>query len=219
VADPRSRPTLAEVSLRHSLPSDRDSALRTVAQVFDEHAALVEVSRGVLTEGIVELAGQLAAALLDGRKLIVFGNGGSAADAQHFAAEHIGRFSATRPSLAAIALTTDTSVLTAISNDFGFEHVFARQAEALAQPGDVVVGISTSGNSASVVAGIAAANLRGARTWALSGAGGGQLAQVAERSLVVPSTETARVQELHITAIHAVCRLIDTFVAPPSEPA
>jgi D-sedoheptulose 7-phosphate isomerase len=206
------------VSLPHSLQPDHDLALRMVERVFDEHARLVELSRGVLNEGIVELAGQLAAALVDGGKLIVFGNGGSAADAQHFAAELTGRFSATRPPLAAIALTTDTSALTAIGNDFGYEHVFARQAEALARPGDVVVGISTSGNARNVIAGIEAANSLGAHTWALTGGSGGQLAQVAKRSLVVPSTDTARVQELHIIAIHALCALIDAFVALPSEP-
>lgn len=174
---------------------------------------VIERCRDELVEKVVKLADMISAAILADRKMLVFGNGGSAADAQHFAAELTGHFRIERDPLPAIALTTDTSALTAIANDYGYEEVFARQARALCRPGDVAIGISTSGRAESVVRGIQAASSRGAVTWALTGGTGGRLADVADHALIVPSSETARIQEAHITIIHVVCELIDERLA------
>ena len=154
------------------------------------------------------LAAEIVRALRSGKMLLVFGNGGSA-DAQHFAAELVGRFEKERPGLPAIALTTDTSALTAIANDFGYEDVFARQVQALVQSGDVVVGISTSGNAKSVLKGIEEAKKLKAWTAALSGATGGKLKGVVDCCVTVPSERTAHIQECHIALIHAICAGVD----------
>lgn len=182
-------------------------------KIFDEHIATLERTRQHLLEDVTDLARDLGDALERGGKLVVFGNGGSAADSQHFAAELVGRFSRSRGPLPAIALTTDTSALTAIANDFDFGEVFARQVGAHVREVDLVVAISTSGQSESVVRGAEAARTIGARTWGLTGAGGGRLASVVDRCLVVPSTDSARIQEVHITVIHAVCELVDVRTA------
>jgi D-sedoheptulose 7-phosphate isomerase len=187
-------------------------ARQLVDGVFEEHLGVVQLGRDRVAADIAELGEDLAHALRSGGKLLVFGNGGSAADAQHFAAELVGRFSRPRPGLPAIALTTNTSALTAIANDFAFEDVFSRQVEALCRQPDIVVGISTSGNSENVVRGLAAAEARGARTWALTGANGGRVADAAGRCVCVPSESTARVQEVHITVIHAVSAIVDLLV-------
>jgi D-sedoheptulose 7-phosphate isomerase len=180
-----------------------------VAATFAQHISIAEQTRQRLLTGIADLAAELGDALERGGKLVVFGNGGSAADAQHFAAELVGHFRRTRPALPAIALTANTSTLTAIANDYEYADVFARQAEALCGPADLVVGISTSGQAESVVRGLLAACSRGARTWALAGGDGGRLAEVADRHLLVPSDMTARIQEMHIVIIHAVSDLVD----------
>ncbi len=177
--------------------------------ILDEHLQVAERSRAELPEQIVELTDALAGVLAGGGKLLTFGNGGSAADAQHFAAELTGHFLIERGPLAAIALTTDTSALTAIGNDYAFADVFARQVTALARPGDLAVGISTSGGAENVVRGLQAAKARGAVTWALTGGSGGRVREIADRAIVVPSGATARIQEMHITIIHAVCALLD----------
>jgi D-sedoheptulose 7-phosphate isomerase len=140
---------------------------------------------------------------------LIFGNGGSAADAQHFAAELGGRYRRERCALPALALTTDSSMLTAISNDYGFSRVFARQVEALALPGDTVIGISTSGRSANVIAGLQTARTLGARTVALLGADITGLAGVADQVISVPSTDTPRIQEAHAVIIHILCDLVE----------
>ena len=190
--------------------SDRLGALEAI---FEEHLAVAGATRAALLPDIAALAEQLIQAFGGGAKLIVFGNGGSAADAQHFAGELTGHYKRDRRPLPVIALTTDSSVLTATANDYRFEDVFARQVEAHCQPGDVVVGISTSGSADNVVAGVSVARTAGAWTWALTGASGGRLAQTAEFSVRVPSGATARIQEMHITVIHAVCELIDAWAA------
>jgi D-sedoheptulose 7-phosphate isomerase len=182
-----------------------------VTAIFDDHLAAAQRTRATLMATVADLGADLCAALDRGGKLVVFGNGGSAADAQHFAAELTGHFLSDRGPLPAIALTVDTSALTAIANDYSYADVFARQASALCGPDDLVVVISTSGRAESVIRGAEAARTRGARTWALTGGTGGRLAEIADRSLVVPSAETARIQEMHITAIHAVCALIDDW--------
>jgi phosphoheptose isomerase len=161
-------------------------------------------------EQIGAAAVTLEACLVNGNKVLVLGNGGSAADAQHFAAELIGRFRRERDPMPAIALTTDTSVLTAVGNDHGFDRIFARQVRALARPGDVVVAISTSGRSANVIAAVRAARAAGVTTMALTGAGGGELAPAVDLAIVVPSNDTAIVQEVHIAVIHILCELVES---------
>lgn len=152
-------------------------------------------------------------AVLAGKKLLLCGNGGSAADAQHIAAELVGRFVLERRPLAAIALTTDTSALTAIANDYGFEHVFARQIDALGAPGDVLVAITTSGTSRNVIAAVAAARARGMKVIGLTGQNGAAFAAACDAGIAVPSTVTARIQECHITIGHLLCEVIDEAVA------
>ena len=152
----------------------------------------------------------LAEALGAGRKLLVFGNGGSAADAQHLSAELVGRFQKERAALPAIALTADTSALTAIANDYSFKQVFVRQIEALGQPGDVAMGISTSGESPNVVAALKAARARGLKTIALTGRDGGAVGQAAEIHVNVPDQNTARVQEVHRALLHVMCEVIES---------
>jgi len=147
--------------------------------------------------------------LLRGNKIFWCGNGGSAADAQHLAAELLGRFRRTRRGLSSIALTADTSVLTAIANDFGYDEVFERQVEALCRPGDVLVGISTSGTSRNICAAVAKARTMGVLTVALTGHSGGRLASLAEVCIRVPSTDPARVQEAHILCGHILCEWIE----------
>jgi D-sedoheptulose 7-phosphate isomerase len=158
---------------------------------------------------IVEAALLISDCLAAGGKLLLFGNGGSAADAQHLAAEFVGRFVVERPGLAAIALTTDSSILTAVANDYGFEHVFARQIEALARPGDVAIGISTSGNSANVLAAMKQAANQNLKTIGLVGKDGGALARCVDLAITVSSTNTARVQECHIAIGHILCELVE----------
>jgi len=188
-------------------------ALDLIDSIFVEHGAVTAATRQRLRRGIADLAESIAVAIESGGKLLVFGNGGSAADAQHFAAELVGRFRRPRSALPALALTTDSSTMTAIANDFGYDDVFGRQVEALCRSTDVVVGISTSGMALSVARGLQAARARGATTWALTGDTGGIAADAAEHALLVPSDVTARIQEMHVTIIHAVSELLDRRAA------
>lgn len=190
-----------------------------VVRMFQESAALKLRFVEANADRIVATARQMAESLRRGGKLLFFGNGGSAADAQHLAAEFVNRFLRQRGALAAIALTTDTSALTSISNDLGFDHVFARQVEALGRAGDVVVAISTSGGSPNVLRAVEAARRLGCLTVALTGGTGGALAAAANEAFVVPSAETPRIQETHITLGHALCALVeDLLAAPPDGP-
>lgn len=191
-------------------------AATTLEAIFDEHVRVAQASREALVPTVARLASAIIAAFETDGRLVVFGNGGSAADAQHFAGELTGHYRRDRRPLPALALTTDTSVLTATANDYSYEDVFARQVAAHCRAGDVVVGISTSGEAENVVRGVLAARAAGALTWALTGAGGGRLAGAAEHALLVPSHETARVQEMHITVIHAVSELVDAWAAADS---
>ena len=177
--------------------------------VLDETIALHERVRRGDVQPIVAAAAAIVAALRGGGKLLVCGIGGSAADAQHVAAELVGRFQRERPALAAIALTTDTSVLTSLANDYAFDRVFARQIEALGKPGDVVLAISTSGASGNVVTALAASRRLGLRTIALTGRDGGEVGRAAEIHVNVPSSSTARVQEVHRTLLHVICELVE----------
>lgn len=166
-------------------------------------------------DSIVSLAQLLIERYLAGNKLLIIGNGGSAAEAQHFAAELVGHYKLERGPLPAIALTTDTSALTAIGNDYSFEHIFARQVEALATKGDVVLAMSTSGRSANVIAGLRTARDRGAYTAALVGQDASQLVAVADLIVCVPSNLTPRVQEIHAIIVHILCDLLEQAVSQP----
>jgi len=174
-----------------------------------DHQALFALIEQDLSLQIAEMAALLADTFRSKGKLIVMGNGGSAADAQHFAAEIVGRFKMERPALPAVALSTDTSILTAIGNDYGFDAVFKRQIEALAVAGDAVVGISTSGNSPNVLQALKLARERGCRTIGLLGKNGGSIKALCDLPLVIPSSDTPRIQEGHITIIHIVCDLVE----------
>jgi phosphoheptose isomerase len=161
--------------------------------------------------GVVRAAEVVRGALITGKKVLLCGNGGSAADAQHIAAELVGRFVAERRPLPAIALTTDTSALTAIANDYGYEHVFARQIEAIGTEGDVLVAITTSGSSKNVIAAREAARRRGMKIVGLTGARGTVFAEACDAAVVAPSTITARIQECHITVGHIICEVVDRY--------
>jgi len=162
-----------------------------------------------LVSTVAKVSEILVDALDQGNKVLLFGNGGSAADAQHIAAEFIGRFSFDRPALPAFALSVNTSCVTAIGNDYGFDLVFSRQIEALGRPGDVAIGISTSGNSPNVLRGVSAAQKMGLYTIALTGQTGGKLKNVVDSCICVPSNETPRVQECHILIGHIISELVE----------
>jgi len=167
-----------------------------------------ELLRNNITQ-IIEIINMVTDCLKKNGKVILFGNGGSASDSQHIAAELVGRFKKDRKALSAIALTTNTSILTALANDYGYEIVFAKQIEALGQKNDVAIGISTSGKAKNVACGIKQAKKMGLKTIALTGADGGELTKLADISLIVPSPITARIQEAHITIGHIVCELVE----------
>jgi D-sedoheptulose 7-phosphate isomerase len=188
---------------------------------FAQHVRLaiqesIAVKQALLTETVistlVEISESLIEALKCGNKLLLFGNGGSAADAQHIAAEFVGRFAFDRPALPALALSVNGSCLTAIGNDYAFDSVFSRQIEALGRSGDVAVGITTSGNSPNVLQGVAAAKKAGLITVGLTGCAGGQLKNVVDYCLCVPSNETPRIQECHILAGHIISQLVEQAI-------
>ena len=176
---------------------------------MDAHQETALAARAALHDPFRELVNLCLGAIDTGGKILFFGNGGSAADAQHLATELVARYKKNRPAIAALALSTDTSALTAIGNDFGFEDIFARQVEALARPGDVAIGISTSGNSENVVRALSAANEIGATSVAFTGQGGGRLADLVELLIAVPSADTARIQEMHILIGHMLCGVLE----------
>jgi D-sedoheptulose 7-phosphate isomerase len=176
---------------------------------FAEHHDVARKSEAALAAGFAALVSACAQSIRNGGKLMFFGNGGSAADAQHLATELTVRYKSDRAAIAAIALTTDTSTLTAAGNDFGFERIFARQIEALGRPGDVAIGISTSGKSANVSAALRQAKAQKLVTAALSGKGGGDLAGLADHLLLVPSDTTARIQEMHILLGQMLCGALE----------
>ena len=169
-------------------------------------------------DAIVAAGRLLVDAVRAGGKVLLFGNGGSAAEAQHIAAELVGRFGHERPALPALALTTDASALTALSNDFGFERVFARQIEAHARRGDVAVALSTSGASPNILAGARAARDRGCVVLAITGAGGAALAALCDVAVLVASTESSRIQEASLTVGHVWCEMVEAVLAGPAAP-
>ncbi|OGW42371.1 MAG: phosphoheptose isomerase [Nitrospirae bacterium RBG_16_43_11] len=166
---------------------------------------------------IREVSELIVSCFRNGNKLLLMGNGGSSSDASHIAGEFVGRFKNDRPPLPAIALNTDTVVLTCISNDFGYHQVFSRQVEALARAGDVVIAISTSGNSPNIIAAVESARKMGNTTIGLTGGSGGKLASLVDYVFIVPSTDTARIQEVHITLGHVICQVVeDAMFGEPS---
>ena len=183
-------------------------SLRVKTQFFEENK-----------DSIVRTAETIAHGLRMGRKVLLFGNGGSAADAQHLAAELVGRFGPDRSPLAAISLSTDTSILTAVANDYGYDNVFSRQIAALGQPGDTAIAISTSGNSASVVAAIDTARSKGLFTVGFTGETGGKMKDRVEVLFRVPSRMTPRIQETHILLGHILCELVDRQLFPEIYPS
>jgi len=163
---------------------------------------------------LLETAQRLSSCFASGHKLLIFGNGGSAADAQHIAAEFVNRFSVERRPLPALALTTDTSAITSISNDYSFDDVFSKQIRALGRRDDIALGISTSGNSRNVIVAVEVARQMGLYTVGLSGCGGGELGRCCDLALIVDSRSTPRIQESHITAGHILCELVDRILFP-----
>ena len=186
-------------------------------QVMQSIEASIEVKRQLLNDGaliskLAKVSEVLRDAIQQGNKLLLFGNGGSAADSQHIAAEFVGRFAFDRPALPALALSVNTSCLTAIGNDYGFDLVFSRQIEALGRPGDVAVGISTSGNSPNVLCGLKAAKEKGIHTIAMTGASGGKLKSAVDFCLCAPSNDTPRIQECHILIGHVISELVERAI-------
>lgn len=189
---------------------NRDTLLSAVR----DSLALKESFFEQQSDAVLKAGRLLSEALRSGKKLLIFGNGGSAADAQHFSAELVNRFRGDRPALAAIALTTDTSILTSVANDSDYDEVFARQIEALGSEGDVAVAISTSGSSPNVLNGVARANQKRLRTLGLAGRDGGPLAGAVELCLTVPHPDTARIQEVHGMLVHFFCQTIEEDLFP-----
>ncbi len=192
--------------------------LTRVRDHFAESIATKQTSADALAESIAAAGQVLSNALLADGKILSCGNGGSAADAQHFSSELLNRFEMERPGLPAMALTTDASTVTSISNDYSYEEIFSKQVRALGKPQDVLLGISTSGNSENVIRAIAAAHERGMKVVALSGRDGGRMADLfaeGDVEIRVPATRTARIQEVHLLVIHCLCDLIDTTLLGP----
>ena len=189
-----------------------DALHKRIESSIADHILTVQSNTALLTPLIARGAQVLISALLNDRKILACGNGGSAADAQHFSSELLNRFEVERPGLPAVALTTDSSTITSIANDYNFEDIFAKQVRALGQPGDVLLAISTSGNSANVIRAVQAAHERDMSVVALTGREGGEMTTLMHNgdvNICVPGSSTARIQETHIIAIHCLCDLID----------
>lgn len=181
---------------------------KIINKLFEESSTSILQSKK-LSEEIEQVVKTIIQTYKNGNKVIIFGNGGSAADSQHFAAELIGRYQLERIGLPAIALTTDTSIITALGNDYGFEKIFSRQCESLVNKNDIVIGISTSGKSENVINGIVTSKKNGAITVGITGDTGGNLQKLVDISIVVPSKSTPRIQEVHRIIIHIICELVE----------
>ncbi|RDU67469.1 D-sedoheptulose 7-phosphate isomerase [Helicobacter didelphidarum] len=184
-------------------------SLTLVKKEMQTHVEVAQKSLDELSSTLHDVAKAIIKTLKNGKKLLICGNGGSAADSQHFAAELTGRYKRERKGIKAIALSTDTSALTAIANDYGYEYVFSRQAEALLDEGDILFGISTSGNSKNVINAFETANRIGCLTISLTGRDGGKMKSVSDYNIIIPSNDTPRIQEMHILCIHILCEIIE----------
>lgn len=193
-------------------PSESIGDLDVVSFSLDQHRKVFDDVVAGLKGSIQECGELILQTVRERKKILICGNGGSAADAQHIAAEFVGRYETERKALPAIALTTDTSALTALANDYSFDRIFARQVEALASEGDLLIGISTSGNSPNVIAAVMEARQQGCRVIGMTGSKGKKLASLSDASLMVPSERTARIQEVHITVAHIWCELVDRMI-------
>ncbi len=200
------------------MPVDKSAELnlnQRIVKHFNDSAALKQKMKTVLSEPIERAGQRMAQCLLNDGKILACGNGGSAADCQHFAAELLNRFEMERPGLAAMALTTDSSTMTSIANDYAFEQIFSKQVRALGQPNDVLLAISTSGNSKNVIEAIFAAHERGMAVVALTGRGGGQITSLLDANdfhICVEHENTARIQEVHLLTLHCLCDVIDCIL-------
>jgi len=183
-----------------------------IKKIFNESIEVKHKSLDKNLDKIVLAVKEINRAVKNNKKILLFGNGGSAADSQHIAAEFIGRFKKERRAVGAVALTTDTSCLTALGNDYSFDIIFSRQIEGLGQKGDIAIGISTSGNSKNVIEGIKKAKDLGLKTITLTGCDGGKLAKISNISIIVPSNDTARIQESHSCIAHAICELVENSI-------
>jgi len=191
--------------MKQFITAELDKTIRVITAIAADQNLISQIAGAAET---------IASALRAGNKLLLAGNGGSAADAQHIAGEFVSRFHYDRPGLPAIAITTDTSILTAIGNDYGYERLFERQVQALGQRGDVFIGISTSGNSPNVVAALRQACEMGIYTIGFTGAGGGKMLELCDLVLRIPSPETPKIQEGHITVGHIICGLVESAIFP-----
>lgn len=209
------QPRLPTLILAHNITMDKDTLERLRArasQHFLDSIAVKQEAERILPQQVARAVVAMTDCLRAGGKMMACGNGGSAADAQHFAAELIGRFERERPELAAIALTTDTSILTAVGNDYGYDEIFSKQVRGLGKKSDILIGISTSGNSKNVVKAIEIAKTMGIKIIALTGNGGGKIASLLDADdihLCAPSNRTARIQETHLVLLHALCDGVD----------
>ena len=183
-----------------------------ISKLFDQSIATISNSK-TLEKSIQNVIDKIITCFENGNKIIIFGNGGSAADSQHFAAEFVGRFLHERLSLPTFSLTTDTSILTALGNDYSFDKIFSRQCESLVQKNDIVFAISTSGKSINVINGINIAKNQGAITIALLGSGGGNLSQIVDIPIIIPSNSTPRIQESHRIILHIICEIVEEYFA------
>src|SRR6266849_2096349 len=190
---------------------------RVIAELLEGSEVLRQTAYALSAE-IVNVAEHIITTLHTGGKVLTCGNGGSAADAQHFAAELVGRYRRERPGWSAIALTVDPSVLTSLCNDYGFEQIFARQVQALGRPGDILVAISTSGRSKNVLAAVEVASALGIRTIGLTGQGTSKLGEIVDHHLPIPSTNTAFIQQAHIAVIHIICELVEERLSGGTPP-
>ena len=197
----------------HNKQMPENNGNDVIRESLKQHIEVFEAVLDSLSDSIAECGELILQTVRDGKKVLICGNGGSAADAQHIAAEFVGRYETERKALPAIALTTDTSALTALANDYSFERVFARQVEALASDGDCLIAISTSGNSPNVIAAVMEARNRGCRVIGMTGAKGKKLASLSDACILVPSERTARIQEAHITIAHIWCELVDNEIS------
>jgi len=190
---------------------------QTIEREFKLHLETIQAVMGIMEEDLEKASVMAVEVLKNGNKILLCGNGGSASDAQHIAAELTGRYKTERRGLAGIALNTDTSALTAIGNDYGYDRIFDRQVEALVREGDLLIGISTSGNSLNVLSALLLAKDMGAKTIGLTGKGGGKMNYACDINLVVPSDDTPRIQEMHILLGHTMCQIIDDELTHSSE--
>lgn len=200
---------------RHMNTEIKTKLVQRIEGHFNDSIAVKSRAAEVMPQSVAEAIELMYQALSAGKKILACGNGGSAADAQHFAAELVGRFERERQELPAIALTTDTSIMTAIGNDYSYEVIFSKQVKALGQPGDILLGISTSGNSGNVIAAINAAHEKGMSVIALTGKDGGKIGQLLKGSdvnLCVPADRTARIQETHLLLLHCLCDGVDHLI-------